>query len=128
MSTSVEIIVGILAIVGYLLAPVVLVWGWVRWIQQPKLRTISAVLSLLGFILASASALLAVSAAGYAQIHRFGFYDPSLMKIMAIGFLLSVGGFLFGVAGVWKSSSLRWHAPVSAVATLAFWLLAASME
>ncbi len=56
MSTSVEIIVGILAIVGYLLAPVVLVWGWVRWIQQPKLRTISAVLSLLGFILASASA------------------------------------------------------------------------
>jgi 4-amino-4-deoxy-L-arabinose transferase-like glycosyltransferase len=128
MTTSVGIIMGILAVVGYLLAPVVLVWGWVRWIHQPKLRTISAVLSLLSFILASASALLAVSAAGYAQIHRFGYYDPSLMKIEAIGFLLSIGGFIFGVGGIWRSSSLRWHAPVSAVATLAFWLLAASME
>ncbi len=128
MSTSVQIVVGMLAVLGYMVAPATLIWGWARWAQQPRLRTIPSTLSLLGFILASASALLAVSAMIYARIHGFRFYDPMLLRIMGIGSLLSVGGFVFGLSGIWKANPVRWHAPVSAVATLAFWLLAATME
>jgi hypothetical protein len=64
----------------------------------------------------------------YARVHGFRFYDPMLLRIMGIGSLLSVGGFVFGLSGIWKANPVRWHAPVSAVATLAFCLLAASME
>ena len=128
MSTSVQFIVGTLAVLCYVIAPVVLVWGWARWAQRPKLRTVSSALSLLGFILASTSALLAVSAIVYARIHGFRFYDRLLLRIMAVGVVLSLGGFVLGISGVWKVSSLRWHTPVSALAMLAFWLLAASRE
>ena len=128
MSTSVEVTVGVLAILGYLVAPVTLVWGWAHWSRLPKVRTISSILSLTGFVLASTSALLAISTIAFAQVHRFPFYDPLLMRIYAAGFLLSLGAVIFGISGVWRANSLRWHAPVSGIATLAFWFLVASME
>ena len=128
MSTPVGIFVAILAILGYTVAPITCVWGWARWGQRPKLRTIPSILSLLGFTLASASALLAASAIAYAQIHNFAYYDPKLLKIMRGGVLLSLAGLVFGLSGIWKANPLRWHAPVSAVATLALWVLTASME
>lgn len=129
MSISVQVAVVILFVAGYVLSPVMLTWGWVRWFRQPKLQTVTAILSLLGFILASASALLAVSAMAYSLISGgFPYYDPRLMKTFGVGGLLSLGGLVFGVGGVWRASSLRWHAPVSAMATLAFWIAAAIGE
>jgi hypothetical protein len=129
MSTSVQLTVGILDVFGYLLSPVMLIWGWTRWVSHSKLRTVPATLSLVGFILATASALLAVSAIVYAHVIRsFPYYDPLLMKIFGIGALLSLGGLALGIGGIWRTSPLRWHAPVSAVATLAFWGAAAMGE
>jgi hypothetical protein len=93
MGASNLIISGTLAALGYVLAPIMLVWGWARWTQRSKPRTVPSILSLLGFVLASTSALLAVSAIAYAQIHAFPYYDPKLMKIMATGVLLSLAGF-----------------------------------
>ena len=118
-----------LFLVGYVLSPTILFWGWTRWVRRPKQRSIPAVLSLLGFVLATASALLAVSAATYSfVIGGFPYYDPLLMKIMGVGDLLSLGGLLFALSGIWQTSTLRWHAPVSAIATFAFWLAAAAGE
>jgi hypothetical protein len=129
MSTSVQVTVGILVVLGYLLSPAMLIWGWARWFRQPKLRSLPAILSLLGFILATTSALLAVSAIVYAQVIRdFPYYDPMLMRIFGIGALLSIGGLVLGMGGLWQGNSLRWHAPVFAVATLAFWILSAVGE
>ena len=129
MSISIQVTVVILFVAGYVLSPLMLTWGWVRWFRQPKLQTVTAILSLLGFILASASALLAVSAMAYSLIRGgFPYYDPLLMKIFGVGGLLSLGGLIFGLGGVWRASSLRWHAPVSAMATLAFWIAAAIGE
>jgi hypothetical protein len=124
---------GLLAIglflAGYVLSPTILIWGWVRWTRLPKQRTVTSALSLLAFVLATLSALVAVSGLIYSlAIGGFPYYDPRLMKIMAVGGLLSVGGLTFSLAGIWRSSSLRWHAPVSAIATLAFWLAAAAGE
>jgi hypothetical protein len=129
MSTSVQVAVGILVVLSYLLSPVMLIWGWARWFRRPKLRTMPVILSPLGFILATASALLALSAAAYALVTGgFPYYDPLLMRIVGIGALLSLGGLVLGIGGLRQRNSLRWHAPVCATATLAFWILSAVGE
>ena len=128
MSLSLRIFVAILAFLAYVVAPITCVWGWTRWRQVRESRTLSAKLSLTGFILASGSGLVAIVMVGYAVTHGFGWYDPLLLRGMLVGLLLSLGGILFGLGGVWRPNPLRWHAPISAVATLAFWLLTASME
>jgi hypothetical protein len=129
MSTSVQVMIGLLVVLGYLLAPIMLIWGWARWVRQPKQRSVPATLSLLGFILATSSALLALSAAPYSLVMGgFSYYDPLLMRIFGIGALLSLGGLALGISGIGRTSSLRWHAPVSAVATVAFWVVAAVGE
>jgi hypothetical protein len=61
VSISVQIIFGILIVLGYLVTPVALIWGWTRWARRPKQQTVSAILSLFGFIFAAASGILAVS-------------------------------------------------------------------
>jgi hypothetical protein len=73
-----------------------------------------------------ASALLGVSSIAYAQTHRFPYHDPFPLKIFRSGILLYLGGIGFGISGVWRPSSLRWHAPASAVDTLSFRVVAAS--
>jgi hypothetical protein len=129
VSISTQVMFGILIGTGYLASPTVLIWGWIRWISLPKLRTAPSVLSFAGFILATASALLAVSSMAYSVvIRRFPFYDPLLIRIFAWGILLSLGGIVFGIGGVWRPNSLRWHAPASAACMLTFWVMMASME
>ena len=126
MSSSTQVIFGLLVAAGYFVSPIVLIWGWARWINLPKPRTVPSILSLTGFVLATVSALLAVTSIAYAQpIHDFQFYDPRLMRMFRWGFLLSLGAIVFGLGGVWRSSSVRWHAPIAAIATLAFWVMAA---
>jgi hypothetical protein len=128
MSASSLIFFLALLALAYLLAPVTLVWGWLRWANQPKNWTPTAILSLLGFALATVSALLAVMTVAYAQVRYFPFYDPLLMRIFRWGALLSAAGLLFGVGGAWRQSSLRWFAIAGAVGTFAFWLLSAERE
>jgi hypothetical protein len=129
MALSVSSIFVVLALLAYGGAPVALVWGWVRWLEQPNRTTLMAILSLLGHFLASASALLAIMSVAYAQLTGgFAFHDPQLMKIYRIGFLLSMSGLIFGLAGLGQSNPLRWHAPIGALGTFAFWLLAAMSE
>jgi uncharacterized BrkB/YihY/UPF0761 family membrane protein len=106
-----------------------MIWGWTRWMKRREPRTVFSTLSLIGFTLASISALLAISAMLYARAGGgFSFYDPSLMKIYRSGALLSVTAMVFAIIGLWRPSSLRWHAPVCAAGTLVFWLAAASGE
>jgi hypothetical protein len=118
----------VLFVLAYLLGPVALIWGWLRWANRPKRWTPTAILSFLGFALATASALLAVVTAAYVQVHYFAFYDPLLMRIFRWGALLSAAGLLFGVGGAWRENSLRWFAIAGAVGTFAFWLCAAEGE
>ena len=129
MSASSQVIVAVLAALGYVVSPVMLIWGWARWkASQPKVKTVPAILSLIGFILGTLSGVLAVSSAGYAQIHHFEYYDPLLLRIFRLGLLLSLAAILFGISGVWRQSSLRWHSPICGLGMLAFWILAASGE
>jgi hypothetical protein len=109
--------------------PIMLVWGWVRWAKRQQPRTLSAAFSLAAFLLATSSALLALAAMIYAQAFGgFPFYDPRLLRIYKWGLLLSLAGTVVAIAGLWKPSVLRWHAPVCALGTLLFWFLTASSE
>jgi hypothetical protein len=113
---------------AYFVGPVGLVWGWARWSTRPRSWSVSATLSFLGFMTATASAFLAISSVAYAQVHFFRFYDPLLMRIFRAGFLLSTAALASSIGGVWRSSVLRWFSVASAAGTFAFWLCAAAGE
>jgi hypothetical protein len=128
MTISVAILYAVLVGLSFLVAPVTLIWGWIRWSCQPKLWTVASTLALAGFVLATASVLLAVASSSIAHIHIFRYYDPVLMNIYRCGFLLSLSGFGLALGGVWRRSSLRWFAPACALGTLAFWIMVAAAE
>jgi hypothetical protein len=120
----------LIAVAVTLFIPALLLWGWVRWSKDKNYpRTRSSTCSLVGFSLATASATLAITTHLYARfVHNFPSDDPALMKIYAIGCLFSIVGIALGVAGTGRPNSIRWLAPVCAVGTLVFWLLAMSSD
>lgn len=129
MPWTVQIFFIVIFILAYLIGPLSLLWGWIRWIDKPKNHTVISILSLIGFLFATASALLAIASIVYAHGTRgFSFYDPRLMRIYRWGLLLSLCGFLFGIGGLIRSNTLRWHAPLSSLGMLAFWIGAAEAE
>jgi hypothetical protein len=84
---------------------------------------------LIGFSLATASALLAISSVIYSKmIGGYPYYDPRLLKIYACGLLLSLAGILFAIGGVWRAGPVRWHAPACGLAMLFFWAMLANSE
>ena len=123
------IVIALLCILFYGVVPALIVWGWVRWARRKQPRELFAVLSLVAFVLATASAVLATSSVLYARaIGGFPFYDPRLMRIFRWGFLLSLGALGFAIGGVWRPSALRWHALVCAIGTAFFWVATAEGE
>ena len=109
--------------------PVLLIWGWLRWWKRDKKHSLIPIMSLIGFFLATASSLLAISTVVYATvIGGFPFYDPTLIRIYKYGALLSLSGIVFSFAGLWRPNALRWHSLLCAVVTLAFWFLLAALE
>ncbi|HWZ84454.1 MAG TPA: hypothetical protein VNW47_17625 [Terriglobales bacterium] len=74
-----------LAALGYLVSPVLLICGWAQWVRQPKARTLFGAFSLGGLVLSTVSALLAIAAVAYAQIHHFPHQDPTLIKMYRVG-------------------------------------------
>jgi hypothetical protein len=96
----------------YIALPAVMIWGWVRWSRRTQLRTVSSILSLIGFTLATASGLLAISAMLYTRaVGGFPFYDPLLLRIYRWGALLSLSGIVFALIGVWRPGP-RYHLPL----------------
>jgi hypothetical protein len=127
MSRAVQAIILLLSIAAFA-TPVILVWGWIRWTKLKENGTASSRLSLTGLVLSTSSALLALATLAFARFHPFGFYDPTLMRIMRWGFILSLAGCLFALGGIWRKNSLRWHAPLCGFGTLAIWIIAAEGE
>ena len=127
MSASAQAIYGLLIILG-IVGPIMLTWGWIRWVLQREKRTVTAILSLIGFLLATASALIAVSF--ILVVAFFGVYnlDPLWPSVFKIAAWLSLAGVVFGLGGMWRPSLLRWHSPVGAIGILAFWTLLFALD
>jgi hypothetical protein len=108
---------------------IVLIWGWLRWATHSQPRTLYSTLSLIGFALATASGLLAITSMLYAYATGgFRYYDPMLLRIFRWGGLLSIAGIVFAIGGVRKSSALRWHGIGFSVGMLLFWFMSAAGE
>jgi hypothetical protein len=112
----------------YVVLPGMFVWGWIRWSNDTSPRTIISNLSLSGFFLATASALLAIITAIWALVRPFPFYDPTLLKIFGLGSLLALLAICASLVGIWRKNALRWPALACGVGMLAFWIVAASGE
>jgi hypothetical protein len=123
-----KILIILFALAFYLGLPTAIVAGWLHWRRRRQQRTAFSTLSLIGFALATASALLAVSSMVYAQSAHFAYYDPLLLRIFGWGGLLSLSGIVFGICGAWRPSSLRWYAPACALGMLLFWFAMAISE
>lgn len=109
--------------------PVLLISGWFRWITRSQSRTAFSIISLVGFAIGTASVLLALSAFFYGQVYGgFPFYDPLLLAVYRVGLVISITGIIVGIAGVWRSNLLRWHAPLLSCSMLLFWFLMAIGE
>jgi hypothetical protein len=125
----VSTILSLLATTAFLTLPAVMVWGWVRWMRRKKPLTLFSTLSVIGLALATASESLAISMVIYARVKGgFGYYDPSLMRIYACGTLLALLGLALAAIGVWRPSSLRWHALTCTIGTLLYWLVQGASE
>jgi hypothetical protein len=123
MSMSVGILFWTLVVLGYAVGPIALVWGWVRWMKRPKDRTAASILSLIGFISASASGVLGIAAILLALSGAEWAQTIMVRWCLLPGGVLSLLGLLFAIGGIWRRSALRWFAPAGNLATLAFWLL-----
>jgi hypothetical protein len=111
----------------YAALPALVIVGWVRWVGRRQAG--DTWLSLTGFSLGTASALLAMGTMLYARsIGGFPFYDLALFRIYRSGLLLSVSGLIFAVVGLRRSSPVRWYAPAVAAGTLLFWLAPVAAE
>jgi hypothetical protein len=129
MNIGDQIFVGTIFLLGLAMAPVMLIWGWIRWSRKPRQRDLLSVASLISLLLASSSAALAMGGLIYGQaIGGFPYYDPRLLRIIRVGALIAAGGFLIGIAGAWRRNPLRWHGVLSALGMLAFWLCVAEGE
>lgn len=117
------------ALADYVGIPVVLAWGWARWLRRERARGVLPTLSAVSFALATASALLAAGTILYARLTGgFEYYDPRLMKIYASGLLLSLAALALAAVGVWRRSGVRWLALVAGFATLLLWVFSAASE
>src|SRR6266498_3989963 len=93
---------------GFLLAPAMLVWGWIRYFRRMDKPDHPFFLAFIGFLLSTASAVLAIGSIGYAVVtHGFAYYDPRLLRIFRWGVLLSLGGACLGLTGVARPQRLK---------------------
>lgn len=125
----VEFVIEAVGICALVVTPLVTVWGWIRWARHEKQWKILPVLSFVAFSLATSSAMLAVASSIYWHwIGGFPFYDPRLMRTYALGMLISLLSLIFALAGVWRQSTLRWHALICSFGTLVYWFALAEAE
>ena len=120
-------------ILGYFLAPILLIWGWTRWnLRRTKQWTVSSALSFAGLVCSSSSAIFAICVILFANLGGFLYstgpvnYETNYRLILYciwIGAALAAIGFVLAIGGLWRRNPLRWLAPASAIATLAFWLV-----
>jgi len=117
---------------AYLVAPVALVWGWIRYIKDRRqLLTVYSMLSFSGLLLASASALWGLVVILYAFAGGFGtlpeHYAPNyglFYRCVLCGAVVSLLAILLALSGTWRKGAIRWQSLASALGTLAFWLVA----
>jgi hypothetical protein len=107
----------------------VLVVLWIKLSRRSRQQDTSTLFAVVGFSLAAASTLLAISGICYGRtIGGFRHYDPLLMRIFLWGFGLSLAAIIYSLAGVRRRTVLRSFAVALSIITLLFWLFSMMAE
>lgn len=116
-----DVLLVFLDIVSLLFGPILLVWGWMRWIRhRPRNWTIGPLFSFAGFCVATGA-----YAAGIITIvlgRDFEKNEAFIYPTMQCGSILSLAALVFTICGVWRKSSLQWLAAALSLCGLCFWL------
>src|ERR1051326_2799325 len=65
----------------------------------------------------------------YASVRGgFSYYDPALITIYRIGFLLASAGLIFALGGARRPTALRWYSPALSIAMILLWCVWMSGE
>jgi hypothetical protein len=106
-----------------LLMPAAMIWGWSRWFKGAGEKSLSAKFALGGFVFANLSVvfalcvfLLTFNSAGSAL------RGPWLLRAVSFGPILAILGVVLSLAGLRRSSPLRWPGLFCAGGVLAFWM------
>jgi hypothetical protein len=113
----------LLDIPAYLFGPVLLTWGWIRWIRhKPRNWTIGPLFSFVGFCLATAAYAWAivVIVVGFDFEHNSNYIG----RVVEFGVILSLSAFAFTTGGVWRKSPIRWQAFSLSLCALCLFFLA----
>jgi hypothetical protein len=99
-------------------------WGWMSLAySRSEARTGRiALLSLIGFVSASLSALLFAGAAIYTRYANIRYYDPIAQRTAGVGMILSLVGLVSGLVGAIQKGPVRWKGPLLSILLLFFWL------
>lgn len=114
-----------IAIAGSAIGFIATVFGWYRFFKAGAAsRSVFGSLSFAGFVIGSASALVALGLYGYIALLRSKVDESTYYGLSRLGIVLSFFAVLFACAGAVGKSPLRWYALGSAVGTFAFWWVA----
>jgi hypothetical protein len=108
--------------------PAMTIWGWVRWFKQRDFKRFCSFISLFAFACGTLSGLLALFSVVYIQSVQLTAYDIRWARLLRIGLLISASAVILSLFGIWRRSSLRWHAPSCAVGMLFVWVIMAVMD
>jgi len=125
MSSLLGVLFGICVCFGL---PAMTIWGWFRWAQQRDFKQFGSFVSLIAFICATLSGMLALFSVVYVQSAQLTAYDFRWARLLRIGLLISASAVLLSLFGIWRRSSLRWHAPACAIGMLFVWAMMAAMD
>lgn len=118
----------VLNILCFGVSVVALVALWIKLARRSRQKDMSWYFALVGFSLATASALLAIFGIGYGRmIGGFRYYDPLLMRIFLWGTGLSLASVIYALTSL-RRTTFRWFAVALSITTLLFWLFCMTAE
>jgi len=112
-----DFLIPIAVLLVYLLVPILIAWGWIRWLKEKKPRNVAASFSYASFALATLSLLYAVYVIGFAHLTAGSAADAPSWEGLCISAIATILAF----AGLWRTNPLRWHATLCSLAMLFLW-------
>ncbi len=100
--------------------PPIMIWGWYRWWKGRTTGTAGQLVSFTGFVISTASVLLAVGL--YMRPSDTGSSDQVFELITSFGMHVALAGIPFTVVGTGWPGSLRWHALACSLLIPFYWL------
>lgn len=108
---------------AFVLAPASILWGWVAYFRDSKRWTLLPMLSLGAFVLGNISCIDAIVFSLRARaLHVFWFVDRPENFIAGTGALACDLAVVLALCCVWRPTTLRWPALITALALFPFWL------